>query len=72
MPRAVRLEMAPNVRVKHVIPKPDGLMGGQVLLFSQGLGSSEELIFRCRLDSTEELDNGVTVVDSVLMLAELC
>lgn len=72
MPRAVRLEMAPNVRVKHVIPKPDGLMGSQVLLFSQGLDPSEELIFRCRLDSTEELDNGVTVVDSVLMLAELC
>lgn len=59
--------MAPNVIVEQVIPKPEDLTGGQVLLFSQGLGCSEELIFRCRLDGVREVENEVMSMDSVLI-----
>lgn len=59
--------MAPNVTVKQVIPKPEDLTGGQVLLFSQGLGCSEELISRCRLDGVGEVENEVMSMDSVLI-----
>lgn len=71
MPRAVRLEMAPNVIVKQDIPKLEDLTGGQVLLFSQGLGCSEELIFRFwwMVDGVEEVENEVMSIDGVLIFS---
>lgn len=71
MPRAVRLEMAPNVIVKQDIPKLGDLMGGQVLLFSHGLGCSEELIFRFwwRMDGVEKVENEVMSTEGVLIFS---
>lgn len=70
MPSAARLEMAPKVMVKQDIPKPDELMG-KVVLFSQRLGYSEELIFMFwwRIGGTEELDNEVMSIDGVLIFS---
>lgn len=66
MPRDVRLEMIPNDIVKQVILKPEDLTSSQAL-FSQGLGRSEELIFRCKWDDIEEVENEVVSINGVLI-----
>lgn len=68
MPNAVRLEMVPNVIVKQDIPKLEDMSSGQVLLFSERLGCSEELIFRFwwRMDGVEEAENEASI-DGVLI-----
>lgn len=73
MPRAVRLEMAPNVIVKQDIPIPEGFTGDQVLPFCQAPGCSDELIFRIwwRMGGAEELDNKVMSVDGVLIFSDI-
>ncbi|KAK5913930.1 hypothetical protein CgunFtcFv8_008413 [Champsocephalus gunnari] len=68
MPRAVRLEMAPNVIVKQDTPKLDDFIGSKVLLFSQGPGCSEEFISRfCRRMDGVEVEN--VVIDTVLIFS---
>lgn len=53
---------------------PEDLVGGQVLLFSEGLGCSEELIFMFwgRMDGVGEVENKFTSVDGVLILSVVC
>ncbi|TNN70390.1 hypothetical protein EYF80_019416 [Liparis tanakae] len=71
MPRAVRLEMAPNIIVKQDIPKLEDLTGGQVLLLGQAVGCSEEFIprFWWRVDGVEEVENEVMSIDGVLIFS---
>lgn len=63
MPRAVRLEMAPNVIVKQGTTKL-----GQVLLFGQALGCSEELVLRFwwRMDGVVDVEKESMSIESVL------
>lgn len=70
MPRAMKLEMAPNIRVKHVVAKPNAWLGGQALLLNQAMGCSVAFILKCSLNGTEEAGNAVTSMAGVVVFDE--